>query len=536
MATRRVYNREQPKNPQDAKGSRVYKAISFGVGTGSASGVESFPSNQILQDPFLDVGAYGVAVPSPPYSMEQMVLLAETHPMHAAAIEQKVQDIVSTGPKFISPNADGEDDEADVELHDQIENWWLGLFEDYTDVETLQVMWSDFETVGWGALEVVRDQKGIVRRLYHVPGHTLRPSYDNQRYLQMRNGKMVWFKKWGVPGQIFAKSGREAPKGTDPDKLATELLVFKKPSRRSSWYGIPNYVSAIGNITLAVAARDYNILFFENSREPRHVFVITGLDEDIEQMLDDLKDSLTTQHKEPHRNLLLPMSGDAKVDIQPLASITTDQQFEKMVASADQAILIAHRMPADRLGLSMSGALSGNVAEVSIRSYKEGVVQHGQQVLEDRLNRFLNAEYPIAMGDVPDPTKPLEFEISFEELDITDEAIDTNIVVAQVANNLITLNEGRKKLGKPIRKEYQRPGDVTDDDPDPDPVDLTQSEYMAKLGMQNPGVQQPQKMAPTGATVEAGNDATMKSRDDLSEALRERMGNLDKLVLELLEK
>ncbi len=494
--------------PGRPRGGKILKAISFG----QSGTVESFPSKAIVEDPFTEVAGYGAMIPMPPYNMEQLALLSETHPIHASAIEQKVEDIISTGPKFIPPDGQDDADEAEGEA---ITKWWGSLFEEFTDIETLQIVWNDYETVGWGALEVVRDKNGIVRRLYHVPGHTLRASVENDKYLQIRNGRMVWFKRWNSGDtQIYAKSGRPANEGTNPDSLANELLVFRKPARRSSWYGIPVYISALGHITMAIAARDYNILFFENAREPRHVFIVSGLDEDVEQMLDDLEKSLVTQHKEPHRNLLLPFVGEAKVDIQALAATNGDGQFSQLMDSCDESILTAHRMPPDRLGIQRRGLLGGNVAAITNRIYKDGVVVHGQQILEDRLNKFCMREYPKFLGTNSDGKTPLSHEMSFEDLDITDEAVDTNITVSQLAADLITLNEGRAKLNLPQHDPFK---------------DMTLSEYLTSLGATNPAVPSAPSPPPPGQLV-----ATQKSSSHLEEALLTRMEQMDEFVLELM--
>jgi hypothetical protein len=443
-------------------GTTVTKAVNAGP-----SGIITFPSKQIIQDPFTELNSYGGAIPQPPYAMEQMVVLAESHPIHGAAIEQKVSDVIASGPKFVPINAEL----ADPDMQTALEQWWRSLFEDFTDTETLSIIWKDYLTVGWGGFEVARDLKGIARKIYHVPGHTMRASVTQDKYVQMRNGKLVWFQAWNKPGQIYLRTGYNAPPDADPQKLANEFLMFKKPSVRSTWYGIPGYIPALGHITLATAARDYNILFFENSREPRYVFIVSGLDEDVDQMLDDLEKALVTQHRDPHRNLLLPFVGDAKVTINPLADKQTDGQFANLMSNCDESILVAHRMPQDRLGITRKGFLGGSDA-----------------LIGDRLNRFMNVEFPKSVGKVYDPKNPLNYLISFEQLDITDEGSDTNITVAQVANNLITLNEGRVKLGLAKNPAF---------------ANMTQSEYVASLAQQNMGLQQPQQPSPTGTPVMA---------------------------------
>lgn len=438
---------------------RILKLVGFGP-EGQRRGEMEIKSQQLTEDPFTTLTGYGETLRIPPYSLEQLVFLAEAHPVHAAALEQKASDIVAGGPIFIPASEVEEADQAQLRA---VSKWWEGLFEDFTPIEVLQALQLDYETTGWGILEVARDAQGRVGRLFHIPAHTMRAHADGIRFAQIRQGRQVWFKRWGREGTFRATSGQRAGDDLPPEKRANEVLVFRKPSRRSTWYGIPVYISAVGWILLATTSRDYNILFFENAREPRHIFFLMGLDEDVEETLEDLEQQLRTQHKDPHRNLLLPLTGDAKVEMHRLALQQNDMHFTRLLERTDEEIFIAHRMPPDRVGVVKRGFLGGSVANVMNRIYKDSVVARGQDVLEDRLNRFLLKEYPKATGDAD-----LQWRMDFEDLDIADEAADTDIVVAQVKNSILTLNEGRQRLGLPARSEFG---------------DRTLAEYLAALGV-----------------------------------------------------
>jgi len=379
--------------------TKLAKALWFG---NDGSKVAAWPdddvrSKQLTEDPFANVAAYGTMVCTPPYSMEQLVLLAESHPVHAAALEQKAMDVIASGVQ-LEPT----EDDAAEEHKDAIMAWLNGLATDATFIEILNAMWLDYETVGWGVLEIGRDPSGVVKKMWHVPAHTVRAHQDNKRYAQMSHGKIVWFKRWNAMTEnILTSDGRVAWEGVGHDKLANEFLVFRKPSRRSTWYGIPTYIAALGHITLAIAARDFNIKFFSNAREPRHMIVISGVHEEkVDALLEDLGEELKTQHgagTDPHRNLLLALSGgQVDVVIKSMALPQNDLHFTRLLELTDRNILIAHRMPPDRLGFTTRGSLGGSVTADIIFAYKNGVIAPGQAVLADRLNRFLNEEYPRA--------------------------------------------------------------------------------------------------------------------------------------------
>ena len=427
----------------------VIRAISYSR-LEKAQFIETAESKRLLEDPFENSTGYGDMIHTPPYSLEQLVYLAECHPVHAAALEQKVSDIIAGGPKFTPLH------ENDVSVeHDKVILWWKSLFKESTGIETLHSMWLDYETVGWGFLEIVRDLSGNVTSLYHVPGHTMRAG-SNGLYVQMRSNKRTWFKRYGDTNEYNVASGEKLKDAEDLvevpfEKRSNEVICFKKSARRSSYYGIPSYVAAIGQITLAVAARDYNILFFENHREPRYIIVLEGLTlgDDSDKLLDDIEQTLKSNHKEPHRNLILPIAGDAKVRVERMGANGADINFEKLQGQTQQEILTAHRMPLDRIGSTNTGALSGSASVSLNRIYKEGVVSRGQAILEDILTDFIDTEYEKTTGRNADTL------IDFEELDINDQSTDSTIVQVLVASEIITLNEARKKIRMEPKPEFE---------------------------------------------------------------------------------
>jgi capsid portal protein len=297
---------------------------------------------------------------------------------------------------------------------------------------------------------------------------------------------------------------------TDPKYKANELLVFKKTSRRSTYYGIPTWVAAVGWLMLGIAARDYNILFFKNHREPRWAIILSNLEggEDLDV---ELQRALKTDHKSPHRNLMIPIEGPGKIDFQKLSEDQNDGSFQKLLALCQEAIMVAHRMPPDRIGLGRSGALAGSVAGVINRVYKEGVIIPAQEMLEHRINSFLRKE--IAMDD--------KFIFRFAELDLTEEAQDLDAAVQAFSAGLTKLNEGRAKLGLP-------------------PVDDEKGEKFFFELAPKPGDEQGGAQGPfgdgAGRPQEPGSPARNRFSDKKGVAeIEKRLHVLDNAVLELLQ-
>jgi PBSX family phage portal protein len=511
-------------NPSESpRGAKIVKAVSFG-GVGQAAVV--YPSKQLLDDPFGVM--YGAALTAPPFSLEQLVLLAESHPSHSAAIDQKVNDIIADGLQF-KPDTDADKNE---EIEKALTKWWNDLSDEYTPIELLQAVWSDYETMGWGFLEIVRDINGIVQQVYHVPAHTVRAHVDGVRFTQMRMGKQVWFKKWGTEQDYFASNGNMSHTGNlPPDRSANELLVFRRPSRRSSWYGVPSYVSAIGWIALATAARDFNIKIMENNRQPRHLVTITGLEKDVDNIIATIEAQIAAATSgTAFSNILIPIEGNADVKVARLGEVQNELAFAKLIDVADTEILMAHRVPPDRLGFSQRGALSGSVTDQIDAIYKAGVVSRGQTVAEDRLTRFTKVEFTRANANTIAPDR-LRYSVDLEELDISDESVDVDNVTKLAEDSLITLNEGRARL----KLEKHEPfGNMTLDQWK---QKLIQDSFAQGMGsqMNQPAFGNPQQTT-YQALNETGQDEQVQKRlDKVAERhVQSMLERIDGHVLDLL--
>ncbi len=460
------------------------------VDRATAEDDEKYKSKQIAKDPF-DKEAYEKGLQSPPFPLEQLVWLAEMHPAHAACIDQRVSDVVGGGwtwePK--DPTAQTDDVEhvpasrpSDSDPNSNTPNptrtreretrpfiyqsanglgkahtdgdpdpEWLQFDERFhslsgprqTMQELLTQVWDDKVTCEMAYLEVVRDPQGEVTRLYHVPAHTLRAHKDGVRFCQARGRKKVWFTEWNSGRFCDFETGKEIPAGADGKPPAdqrdrfSELLVFRQTARRSDFYGIPSYVSAIGWIMLALAARDYNISFFRNLREPRWAIIVSNLEDD-EDTFTEIEDAFNNDLIENHRNLLAQFTGEAKVMFQKLSEDQNDASFAKLLEMCDERVFLAHRVPMDRVGLVKTGPLGGSVAETTNRTYRESVVLPDQELLNHRLQQFCAIELGAE-----------EWLIHMNDLDSKAMRGDLEGAMKGFRSGIYSVNEARDKAGLP---------------------------------------------------------------------------------------
>lgn len=410
-------------------------------------------SQQLPEDPF--GGKLGQGLVDPPLSLEQLIFLAERHPVHSAALEQKTADVIGTGWEWTKV-----DDGSREEERDSIEEWFGDLAggDDETMHEVLTKLWSDVETLNVGYLEIGRDPSNVVREVFHVPSHTIRVHRDGIRLVQVRDSRKVWFKRWGADTDgrdVDCKTGTlraDIPEG----RQAAELLVVRRASRRSSWYGVPGYVSSIGWISLAIAVRDDNLHFFSNRREPRWAIILTNIEDDPGTE-EDLRQALAVDHRQPHRNLIIPIAGPGTVDFKKMSETGQEGSFEKLDSRCDARVLVSHRIPPERLGMVRVGPLGGNVALASSRIYREAVISTSQAFLSARINRFIQVEYGLSNGG--DGKELLGWTWAPIELDLTEEREDIEAASTLFDKDILVLNEARDRVGKdPLPDDDPRGG------------------------------------------------------------------------------
>jgi len=404
-------------------------------------------SQQLPEDDFRSL--YGADIQEPPFPLEQLVFLSEQHPVHNAALEQYAADVVGAGWTWKN-----QDENENTDEREALDAWFDNLIDERRDETMHEILVStitDQATVGHGAIEIARDPNGKVRFVYPMPAHTVRFGREGVRVVQIRQGKRVWFKRW-MPNDervVGAHNGviYENAKAAGNVKIGNEVLVVKRPARRSTWYGIPTYIAALGWVTLSVLARDDNIYYFDNRREPRWAIILSNLDDDPD-LEEDIKTSFRVDLKQPHRNIVIPIEGPGDIKFQQLTELTkSDMSFEKLQNRAQEYILAAHRMPPERLGISRVGPLGGSVTVDSSRIYKEAVVQPGQAMLSARIRRFIKHESgqkTITWGWTPDA------------LDLSEETSDMENATAGFQGGILKLNEARRKIGEE---------ELADDDP-----------------------------------------------------------------------
>lgn len=406
--------------PEQTAGSAVVKGYVLADGKYvSSSYLERFAtksdeSRQLPADQF--ASSYGSGLIEPIYNPEALTKLLEMNTYHMRAVRTKARDTAGLGWSLRATTdnpSQAEFDRAKRFLEDE-------CHPELSFEEILERSMVDYEANGSGAIEVMRTSpKTPITGLAHCPSHTVRLHKDRVRLAQIRDGKKVWFKRFGAQVDVNYKTGDLHPLGAlSVKQRATELIWFINYSSRSDYYGVPDVLPATGAILGDVSRRDYNIKFFDGHAIPAYAVVVTGadLDETTEAAIHNF---FHTKVKEnPHGTLVLTIPNakgqEVKIEFHKLNVDVKDASFRLYRQDNRDEVLAAHAVPPYRAGIAETGSLGGSTAKESTEIYKAGVVQPRQEMLERRINRFILRQ---GLG-------VLTWGFKFNEIDTSDEAHD----------------------------------------------------------------------------------------------------------------
>lgn len=290
----------------------------------------------------------------------------------------------------------------------------------------------DWGSIGWFALEVIRNNKKEVAKIYHVPAHTIKVHESQEKYCQIRNNKKVWFKKFGSGKDISSKDGTEGKYNLKT--RASELIFYKNFYPKSDYYGVPNIIAAIGDVVGLISARDYNLAFFQNYGVPSAIITISG--EWEKGSAENIRKFLDTEIKgteNAHRTLIIEPPEGGEFEHIPLATEVKEASFRLYRQDLKENILMAYSMPPERVGIRVTGKLGGNVAEEATKIYIQAVIEPLQEDLEDIINnKLLQSEI---------------YRFKFNDIDIRDLELLVKRLGYQIERGIITPNEARNVLG-----------------------------------------------------------------------------------------
>jgi len=378
----------------------------------------------------------------PPYNLEYLSKVYEISTYNYAAINAKVANIVGLGYDFIETKKtndafDSITDEKQLErarrklnkLRQDLHFWLDTTNEEDTFTQTLIKVYTDLEATGNGYIEVGRTTAGNIGYIGHIPSKTMRVRRLRDGFVQLLYGKAVFFNNFG-------DNQTENPIAGQEDR-PNEIIHLKKYTPMNNYYGIPDIIAAQVALAGNELSGRYNIDYFENKAVPRYIITVKGAKlstESERKLLEFFQVGLKGKN---HRSLYVPLpadSADSKVEfkMEPIEAGSQEGSFEKYRKSNRDEILLAHRVPINKIGTPEGVNLA--VARDADKTFKEQVCRPSQMILEKKINRIFEEKTDALL-------------LKFNELTLTDEDTQSKIDERYLRMQVITPNEVRIRKG-----------------------------------------------------------------------------------------
>jgi PBSX family phage portal protein len=379
---------------------------------------------------------------TPPWNLYELANYYDTSFANHAAIDAKVENIVGLGYDFhISDRTllkleDSTDDAAKTRATKRIQkakiemrDWLESLNSDESFTHVMEKIVTDLESTGNGYMEIGRTVAGEIGYIGHIPSTTMRVRRLRDGYVQIIGQKVVYFRNFGAKN----------PNPVTGDPRPNEIIHFKSYSPLNTYYGIPDIMSAISALHGDQLASQYNIDYFANKATPRYIVTLKGAklsSEAEDKLFRFLQTSLKGQN---HRTLYIPLPGDndqnkVEFKMEPIENGVQEASFNEYRLRNRDDILVAHQVPLSKIGGGDSAAIAAALAQD--RTFKEQVARPAQRNIEKMLSKIIRERTDI-------------LELRFNELTLTDEIAESQIVERYVKTQVMTRNEAREQLGLP---------------------------------------------------------------------------------------
>jgi len=398
----------------------------------------------------------GSGLVSPPYNPDSLMRVMDINTYHSRCCKTKAVDAAGLGFD-LSGNNEG----LKKEIATFLKNLNIGIN------ETLRRVMIDFEAIGWGVFELVRvgaDPAGKVADINHIHASTMRMHKSGIKAQQRIGAKYVWFKVAGCGYDIDAKDGKEYKLGTlEASKRATEIVWINNYSPKSSFYGEPDFIPALGTITGDFYRREYNRKFFENFGVPTYAVFITGnydAGEEDENGVTPLEKAIQKHFTDicnnPYKTLILSLptrSGepsDIEVKFEALATDMKEASFRMYRQDNRNEVIVAHGVDPYRIGVLETGSLGGSTAAENSDTYKMSIIEPRQNMIENLINRHVISSFDDSM----------QIEFAIAEIDTDDEAHEMEMTRELYDMGAISSAEVRAKWAMRFNIEADMPDDL----------------------------------------------------------------------------
>lgn len=390
---------------------------------------------------------------SPPYDPSTFLEYYDSNGYFMRSVDQVAQDVGGLGYSLTTKEGvDLKKNQNAQEIKRKMDKLLLNPNDEDSLLQIMKRLITDWGSMGWWCLEIVRNQIDEVVELYHVPGHTVRVHELGNKYCQIRyvKGKKThrWFKRFGYEKDVHEDTGDEEEKNKIAEEdRANEMIFYRNFTSRSDYYGTPNILGSIGAVITLIGIRDYNLSFFENYGVPSALVVLKGeWEPDSNKTIKEFLDTEIKGSENAHKTLVMqiPEEGGDLEWIPLEAKKIEEGGFKIYLKMQRDEVLVAYSMPPYKIGIAEEGALGGNTAKESNINYIFSMIRPLQLDLEFIFNGRILPTFYKKKG------KEKEFTPLFDFILKVTDTRDLDAVVKRCyqlfATGAMNPNQIRKKL------------------------------------------------------------------------------------------
>lgn len=330
---------------------------------------------------------------------------------------------------------------------------------------------TDYEAVGWGALEVVRSFDKRIARLVHIPAAKIMVMESWKGFAENRtDGTRVYYQPFGM--KVVSKNRKTATGEREPfdieqdgswdmaewnlqnradyfpqDRLedsANEIIYIPKNHPKTIYYGLPDIIPAIGYALANLNIRDFLLQFFDYNTIPQYAVIIKGAD-----LSEEVKSAISTYFSrdikgQQHRTLIIPIPSTVGAEI--------EVKFERLEQGSGEghiedrrmnqtSIMVAHGVSPIVLGIADVASLGSGTGAAQLENYRERVVEPAQQMWAEQINEMLLNGLGIT-----------DIVVEFDPYSVEDRGSMLRDMLLALNAGAITINQLRDimNFGKPI--------------------------------------------------------------------------------------
>jgi capsid portal protein len=209
-----------------------------------------------------------------------------------------------------------------------------------------------------------------------------------------------------VDATIFARWGEvDRLRATYPDAQIREVIVFKRPTNLSLFWGFIDWLSAVPHIDLGCSAVQHMFDFHNNRGVPELLITVTG-----GKVTSEVKASIKAALQanvgagNTHKSSLINIpNSNVVVEVHKLAMDSAgDAQFHQaMMESVSSAIVSAHRIPPALGGLLIPGKMgAANESSNALMVFQGLVIGPAQELFETLLEASIGKELSLSNMDL----------------------------------------------------------------------------------------------------------------------------------------